>query len=141
VTFGFISDAIGRKRTYVTYLFVAALLVPLYARAHPAALLIAGPVLAFFSTGHFTGFGIITAELFPTFFRASAMGLTYNFGRTLGAAAPWAIGMIAAHGGLASAFGISGLAFFLAGVLALALPGNRDRTLAQPQRRPLSRHG
>jgi MFS family permease len=130
VTFGFISDVVGRKRTYVFYLFVAALLVPLYARAHPLALLVVGPLLAFFGTGHFTGFGIITAEIFPTSFRASAMGLTYNFGRALSAAAPWAIGVIAARGGLASAFGISGLAFFLAGVLALALPETRGRTLA-----------
>ncbi len=129
VTFGFISDAVGRKRTYVFYLFVAALLVPLYARAHPLALLVVGPLLAFFGTGHFTGFGIITAELFPTSFRASAMGLTYNFGRALSAAAPWAIGVIAARGGLASAFGISGLAFLLAGVLALALPETRGRSL------------
>ncbi len=130
VTFGFISDAVGRKRTYVFYLFVAALLVPLYARAHPLALLVAGPLLAFFGTGHFTGFGIITAELFPTSFRASAMGLTYNFGRALSAAAPWAIGAIAARGGLASAFGISGLAFLLAAFLALALPETRGRSLA-----------
>ncbi|MGD0223460.1 MAG: MFS transporter [Terriglobia bacterium] len=129
VTFGFISDAAGRKRTYVLYLFVAALLVPLYARSHPLALLIVGPLLAFFGTGHFTGFGIITAELFPTSIRASAMGLTYNFGRALSAAAPWAIGAVAARGGLASAFGISGLAFFLAGVLALALPETRGRSL------------
>ena len=92
VTFGFISDAVGRKRTYVSYLFVAALLVPLYARSHSLALLVVGPLLAFFGTGHFTGFGIITAELFPTSFRALAMGLTYNFGRALSAAAPWAIG-------------------------------------------------
>jgi MFS family permease len=129
VTFGFISDAVGRKRTYVFYLFAAALLVPLYARAQPLALLVVGPLLAFFGTGHFTGFGIITAELFPTSFRASAMGLTYNFGRALSAAAPWAIGIIAARGGLASAFGISGLAFLLAGVLALALPETRGRSL------------
>jgi MFS family permease len=129
VTFGFISDAVGRKRTYVLYLFVAALLVPLYARAHPLALLVVGPLLAFFGTGHFTGFGVITAELFPTSFRASAMGLTYNFGRALSAAAPWAIGVIAARGGLASAFWISGLAFLLAGVLAFALPETRGRSL------------
>jgi MFS family permease len=129
VTFGFISDAVGRKRTYIFYLFVAALLVPLYARAHPLALLVVGPLLAFFGTGHFTGFGVITAELFPTSFRASAMGLTYNFGRALSAAAPWAIGVIAARGGLASAFGISGLAFLLAGVLALFLPETHGRRL------------
>jgi len=130
VTFGFISDAVGRKRTYVFYLFAAALLVPLYARSSPLALLVVGPLLAFFGTGHFTGFGVITAELFPTSFRASAMGLTYNFGRALSAAAPWAIGIIAARGGLASAFGISSLAFFLAGVLAFALPETRGRSLA-----------
>jgi MFS family permease len=130
VTFGFISDAVGRKRTYIFYLFVAALLVPLYARAHPLALLVVGPLLAFFGTGHFTGFGVMTAELFPTSFRASAMGLTYNFGRALSAAAPWAIGVIAARGGLASAFGISGLAFLLAGVLALFLPETHGRSLA-----------
>ena len=129
VTFGFISDAMGRKRTYILYLFIAALLVPLYARPSPLAWLVAGPLLAFFGTGHFTGFGIITAELFPTSFRASAMGLTYNFGRALSAAAPWAIGLIAARGGLASAFGISGLAFLVAGFLAFALPETRGRTL------------
>jgi MFS family permease len=130
VTFGFISDAVGRKRTYVFYLFAAALLVPVYARAQPLTLLVVGPLLAFFGTGHFTGFGVITAELFPTSFRATAMGLTYNFGRVLSAAAPWAIGVIAARGGLASAIGISGVAFLLAGILTLALPETRGRSLA-----------
>jgi MFS family permease len=130
VTFGFASDALGRKRTYVSYLFIAALLVPLYARAQSLALLVVGPLLAFFGSGHFTGFGVITAELFPTSFRASAMGLTYNFGRALSAAAPWAIGVIAARGGLGSAFGISALAFLLAGILALALPETHGRSLA-----------
>ena len=129
VSFGFISDAAGRKRTYVIFLFVAALLVPLYARVSPVALLVVGPLLAFFGTGHFTGFGVMTSELFPTRFRASAMGLTYNFGRAASAAAPWAIGVIATHGGLGSAFGASGVAFLLAGVLALALPETRGRRL------------
>jgi MFS family permease len=130
VTFGFISDLAGRKRTYIFYLFAAALLVPLYARAQPLALLVIGPLLAFFGTGHFTGFGVITAELFPTSFRATAMGLTYNFGRALSAAAPWTIGVVAAHGGLASAFGVSGVAFVLAGILAFALPETRGRSVA-----------
>ncbi len=58
------------------------------------------------------------------------MGLTYNFGRALSAGAPWAIGVIAARGGLALAFGNSGLAFLLAGILALTLPETRGRSLA-----------
>jgi MFS family permease len=130
VSFGFISDALGRKRTYVGYLFLAAGLVPLYAAARGAGvLLVLGPILAFFGTGHFTGFGIIASELFPTAFRGLAMGLTYNFGRALSAAAPWAIGMLAARFGFASAFWLSGLAFLIASFLAMALPETRARAL------------
>ncbi|MFB3923171.1 MAG: MFS transporter [Terriglobia bacterium] len=131
VSFGFISDALGRKKTYVAYLLLAAALVPLYARAGAAsALLVLGPLLAFFGTGHFTGFGVITSELFPTSFRASAMGLTYNFGRALSAAAPWLLGAVAARGSLSSAFWISGLAFLLAGLIGLAVPETKGRSLA-----------
>lgn len=131
VTFGFASDVFGRKATYVGYLLLASALVPFYAQAKaPISLLLLGPLLAFFGTGHFTGFGIITAELFPTSFRATAMGLTYNFGRALSAAAPWAVGAIARRHGLTSAFWISGLAFLLAALLALGLPGSGDRPAA-----------
>jgi MFS family permease len=131
VTFGFVSDAWGGKKTYVAYLLLAAALVPFYARPGSSlSLLVLGPLLAFFGTGHFTGFGIITAELFPTSFRASAMGLTYNFGRALGAAAPWIMGALAERQGLSSAFLISGIAFLAAGLLALALPETKVRTLA-----------
>lgn len=130
VSFGFISDAVGRKKTYVGYLLLAAALVPLYARARsPLALLVLGPLVAFFGTGHFTGFGIITAELFPTSLRASAMGLTYNTGRALSAAAPWVLGTVAAHRSLSTAFWISGLAFLAAGLPALGVPETRDRPL------------
>jgi len=130
VSFGFASDRLGRKKTYIGYLLLATAMVPLYAHAHDAwMLLVLGPLLAFFGTGHFTGFGIITAEIFPTSIRASAMGLTYNFGRALSAAAPWAIGAVALRSGLGPAFWISGLAFLLAAALALALPETRGREL------------
>src|SRR5439155_23480977 len=131
VSFGFVSDRVGRKKAYIAYLVLAAALVPPYARANAVeTLLVLGPLLAFFSTGHFTGFGIITAELFPTSFRAAAMGLTYNFGRGLSAAAPFAIGAIAARRGLGSAFGISPLGFLVAALLALALPESLNLPLA-----------
>jgi MFS family permease len=128
VTFGYVSDAVGRRVTYVAYLLAATVLVPLYAQAHdPRMLLVLGPLLAFFGTGHFSGFGIITAELFPTSFRASAMGLTYNFGRGLSAAAPWAIGAVARQHGLGAAFWMSGGAFLIASMLGMALPETRNR--------------
>src|SRR5919204_116230 len=53
VTFGFIADAIGRKRSYVIYLIVAAILLPMYGiLRQPAALLVLGPFVAFFGTGY-----------------------------------------------------------------------------------------
>ncbi len=129
-SFGFISDVLGRKRTYVMYLLLAATLVPLYAQARGiASLLVLGPLVAFFGTGHFSGFGIIAAELFPTSFRGLAMGFTYNFGRALSAAAPWAIGALAVRYGLGSAFWLSGAAFLVAGLLATALPETSGRAL------------
>ncbi len=130
-SFGFLSDRLGGKKTYVGYLLGAAVLVPLYATARaPWTLLILGPLVAFFGTGHFTGFGIIAAEVFPTSFRASAMGLTYNFGRAVSAAAPWVVGALAERKGLGSAFWISGIAFLAAALLALGIPETRGRNLA-----------
>ena len=93
VTFGFVSDAIGRKRAYVIYLLTAAVLMLGYrATQSPAALLLLGPVVAFFATGYFTGFGAVTAEIYPTRIRATAQGFTYNIGRIGSAIAPWAVG-------------------------------------------------
>lgn len=134
VSFGFVSDVIGGKRTYITYMVAATLLLPLYARAGSAGELLAlGPLLALFGTGHFTGMSIITAELFPVRFRAAAMGFTYNFGRMLSAAAPWAVGALAGRWGFAVAFWMSGSAFLVAALLALALPEDSPRRLqAQP---------
>ena len=73
---------------------------------------------------------IITSEFFPVRFRAAAMGLTYNFGRILSAAAPWAIGAMASRWGFAVAFWLSGAAFLIAGLLALALPDDSSRNRA-----------
>ncbi|MBI4165452.1 MAG: MFS transporter [Acidobacteria bacterium] len=130
VSFGFFSDLLGRRRIYVAYLLLAALLVPFYARARGEALFLLGPLLAFFGTGHFTGFGIIAAELFPTEVRASAMGLAYNFGRAFSAGAPWMLGTLAGRAGIDSSFWVCGVAYLVATLLALALPETRGRTLA-----------
>ena len=57
--------------------------------------------MAFFGTGYFTGFGIVTAESYPTAIRATAQGLTYNTGRLASAAAPFVVGSLADQRGFA----------------------------------------
>ena len=130
VTFGVIADRVGRRTSYVGYLLVAAVLVPVYAAARdPLALLLLGPPVAFFGTGYFVGFGVITAELFPTAIRATAQGLTYNAGRLASAVAPWAVGALAGRHGLGAAFNLVALAFLVAALLALLLPETRGREI------------
>jgi MFS family permease len=130
VTFGAIADRVGRRSTYVGYLLFAAALVPVYAAARdPLLLLVLGPPVAFFGTGYFVGFGVITAELFPTAIRATAQGLTYNAGRLASAVAPWAVGALAGRHGLGAAFNIVALAFLAAALLALLLPETKGREI------------
>ncbi|HVA72486.1 MAG TPA: MFS transporter [Candidatus Limnocylindrales bacterium] len=130
VLFGFAADGFGRRRTYFSYLVVAAILAPLYGFVRsPLWLLALGPLVAFFGTGFFSGFGAIASELFPTEIRATAMGLTYNIGRGISALAPFAVGTLAIRFGLGHSFVILGVAFFIAALLTLALPETRGKQL------------
>jgi MFS family permease len=130
VSYGFLSDRFGRRRTYVTYLLVAAALVPIYgATREPLTLLMLGPFVAFFGTGYFSGFGAVTAEIFPTAVRATAQGVTYNLGRGLSALAPLTVGALAGRYGLGAAFSITSGAFVLAAVLWIWIPETKGRAL------------
>jgi MFS family permease len=130
VTFGFISDRVGRKRTYVAYLLTAAVLLFIYVSIrNPAALLALGPFVAFFATGYFSGFGAVTAEIYPTSIRASAQGFTYNIGRVASAAAPWAVGSLAATQGFGTALMLSSASFVLAAITWGFIPETRGRAL------------
>jgi MFS family permease len=130
VTFGFIGDSVGRKRAYLAYLLAAAVLLPLYGNVRePAALLLLGPFVAFFGTGYFSGFGAITAEIYPTAIRASAQGLTYNVGRLMSALAPFVVGSLADEAGFGLAFGVTGAAFLAAAVAWIWIPETRGRAL------------
>ena len=53
-----------------------------------------GPLVAFFGTGHYSGFGAVIAELYPTSVRATAAGVCYNAGRIASAAAPFVVGRL-----------------------------------------------
>ena len=130
VSFGYISDAIGRKRVYVAYLLTASVLLPLYGFTKtPVVLLLLGPFVAFFGTGYFSGLGAVTAELYPTSIRASAQGFTYNVGRIASAAAPFTVGSLATSSGFGVAFLVAGAAFLLGAIAWIGIPETRGREL------------
>jgi len=130
ITFGYISDAIGRKRAYVMYLITAAVLIAIYTSVRaPVALLLLGPFVAFFATGYFSGFGAVTAEIYPTDIRATAQGFTYNLGRVASAAAPYTVGTLAQTRGFDVALSTTCVAFVLAALLWIWIPETRGRKL------------
>jgi MFS family permease len=130
VSFGYISDVVGRKRAYVAYTLTAAALLLAYASTRePRVLLALGPFLAFFGTGYFSGFGAVTAEIYRTSIRATAQGLTYNIGRIASAAAPFAVGSLAQTRGFGVAFTSASVAFALAAAAWAFIPETKGRVL------------
>jgi MFS family permease len=130
ISFGFLSDLFGRKRCYILYLVLAALLMFFYARVHTSWLLVAlGPLVAFFGTGYYTGFATVTAEIYQTRVRATAQGFTYNVGRIASAGAPFAVGRMAQQHGFGAAFAIAGTAFVIAALCWAWIPETKGRPL------------
>jgi MFS family permease len=130
VTFGFVSDTLGRKRTYVAYLIAAAALLTIYVTVRvPALLFFLGPFVAFAGTGYFSGFGAVTAEIYPTTIRATAQGVTYNIGRLVSAAAPYLVGSLADTRGFGGALLICAAAFVLAAIAWTWIPETKGRAL------------
>ena len=113
VTFGFVSDAIGRKRTYVA--------LPAgggradcsstcrSARRWRCSSL--GPFVAFFATGYFSGFGAVTAEIFPDRHPRHRAGFHLQRRPLASAAAPFTVGSLAQTHGFSAALSITSLAF------------------------------
>ncbi|MBV9669512.1 MAG: MFS transporter [Acidobacteriales bacterium] len=129
--FGWVADRIGRKRAFILYTAIAALLVPIYAAARsPWSIMLLGTLLAFFGTGFFSGSGIIGSEIFPTTLRARGLGFTYNGARTVSSISPFVIGAVSERHGLAGAFLLCGLGFALSAVTAFGIPETRGRRLS-----------
>jgi MFS family permease len=130
VSFGYVADALGRRRAYVGYLLAAAALVWAYTSVHAIwALLAIGPAASFFATGHFSGFGTVTAELYPTPVRATAQALTYNLGRIASAYAPRLVGAVAQNHGYPAALSITALAFVAGAICWTMIPESKGREI------------
>ena len=130
VTYGFISDRIGRRTSYVLYLLAAAALLAVYVSVRqPTLLLVLGPFVAFAATGYFSGFGAVTAEIYPTAVRATAQGFTYNIGRLASAAAPYMVGTLADTRGFGTALLVCSAAFVAAAAFWIWIPETKGRPL------------
>jgi len=124
ISFGWITDRIGRRPAFTLFMIAAAALVPLfafYART-PATLLTLGPLIGFFMHGYFSLFGAMLAELFPTRIRGSAQGFCYNSGRVASAGATYAIGAAAQGHLFSTVISVAALFFGVGAVLVWLLP-------------------
>ena len=133
LTFGFIADRLGRRQAFVLFMIGAAVLAPVYGQfaRSPLVLMLAGPLLGYFASGHFSMFGGFVAELFPTRIRATGQGTSYNIGRMAGAVAPYVIGAVATIPGvgIGLALGVTSAFFLLAAVLVFTLPDRSGQAL------------
>ena len=129
-SFGWVADHLGRRKAFLIYSLMAALLIPLYAAARsPIVLMGLGTIVAFFGTGMFSGSGIIGSEIFPTAVRARALGFTYNGGRAMSSVAPLVIGRVGQARGLGWAFYLCAAGYLLAALMTTQLPETRGKKL------------
>jgi MFS family permease len=126
LSFGFVADAIGRKRSFLIYILTGAALIVIFSSTRNVwALALLAPVTTFFATGFFSGFGAVTGELYPTAIRATATGFTYNVGRIGSAISPFAVGSLADTRGFGVAFLVLAFALCLGAVTWIWLPESR----------------
>lgn len=132
ITGSYLTDLLGRKRTFVLFAALSAVLIFIYTRV-PAgantAVLVLGFPLGFCASAIFSGFGSFLAELYPTASRGTGLGFTYNVGRGLGALFPAMVGFLALSWGLGGAMVLGALAYGIAVLAVLGLPETCGREL------------
>lgn len=126
---GYLTDLLGRKRTFTLFAVLSAVLIVAYTQTPQGAnglVLVLGFPLGFCMSAIFSGFGAFLAELYPTALRGTGQGFTYNFGRAVGAVFPAVVGFLGVGG--AMVFGAIGYA--VAALALVGLPETRNRELA-----------
>lgn len=132
VTSAYITDSIGRKKTF--YLFsvfsVLTVLVYTFVPISNTAMLFLGFPLGFFASGIYSPIGAFLNELYPTAIRGSGVGFCFNFGRAVGALFPALVGSLSAVIPLGQAIGAFAVgAYGLIVIAALLLPETVGRSL------------
>ncbi len=133
VVSGYVNDWLGRKGAFFVYSICSGLIILLYTHfsISDAVMILLSFPLGFFASGIFSGFGPFFAELFPTEYRGAGQGFAYNFGRGIAGFAPFFVGLLAVHFGLAGGISIFGPASYLLCIISLLfLPETRGIDLA-----------
>jgi MFS family permease len=130
VSFGYLADMFGRRRTYTAFLLTTSVLLPIYGWLRtPWLLFVLGPIVSCVGGGFFSGFAAVVAELYPTSVRATAAGICFNTGRFVSAAAPFVVGTLAVTGGFSVAFAVAGVSYLLAAVMWFWIPETANAEL------------
>ncbi len=128
----YLTDGIGRRRTFFLFAVSSALIVLLYTYlpVSNGTMLVLGLPLGFFASGIFSGMGPFLTELFPSRVRGSGQGFSYNFGRGVGALFPALVGYLSAWMPLGQAIGVFAIGAYAVLILAaLPLPETRGKHL------------
>lgn len=134
VSAGYLNDRLGRRRTFALFAICSAVMVPLYLYFVAAnwQLIIAGPLLGYFASGIFSGFGPYLSELYPDNARGAGQGFCYNFGRGVAGLGPWLIGWLAKAYPIGAAMTLVAVAAYALVVLTLVfLPETTGMELSQ----------
>ena len=129
-TFGWISDRFGRRPVFIAYLLMMAVLIYFFGQSTTLTqVIILGPLVGFFGTGFYSGFGALFSEIFPTRARGTAQGFCYNVGRGVSAIAPPLVGYVAGIKGYGHALVTVSVFAILAAFVVLTLPETKGKEL------------
>jgi len=121
--FGFLADRIGRRRAMIAAFGTIAVAVWVYIVVRdPVFLFWWGIVVGFGLPGVGGVLGAYFAELFPERVRAYAGGFCWNMGRIGAVLAPYTIGQIGSHYGLATGLAVTGVVYVIGALSLLLLP-------------------
>jgi MFS family permease len=130
----YLSDAIGRKQTFMWSAILSFVFVLLYmfVPMGDTALLLAGVPLFTVFLMKFPPMGPFMTELFPTEVRGNAQGFCYNAGRAIGSFFPTMVGYVSQSLDLGTTIALfSAVASALMIVCLMLLPETRGRNLAE----------
>lgn len=128
----YLSDIIGRKKTFILFAAASAAIAVLYTLVpiSNTAMLFLGFPLGFFVSGNFSGCGPYLTELYPSRVRGSGQGFAYNFARGMSAFATPLVGYLSSTITLGRGIGVVAVTGFAVVIfMVLLLPETKGKVL------------